>query len=220
MHRRAEWPSGREVPQPGGGIHAPGDDRAAVGAERHRGHKSRMLQDRAQRLAGGGVPQPRRLVRARGGQFPAVGAKRDRLDRVLMEDGPADGPAGRDVPQPRRGAPVPGGDRLAVRAEGHAGHLGRVGEDFLTSTWLLRQAARLSSATCRAGASPPRSPSSAIRAVQAMPRPISSFSKAARPREVEPCQPALRLRQRGLEARPRSPFSSNALLLQVVPPAG
>ncbi len=85
----------------------------------------------------------------------------------------------------------------------------------MTSTWLRRQAARLSSATCRAGAS--RAPVAVLSdsSVQARPRPISPFSKAARPRgEVEPRQAAVRLRQRGLEAAALA-LQLDALLLQV-----
>ncbi len=61
---------------------APGEDRLAVGAERHGEHPVRMLHGLAEWPAGGGVPQPRRLVTAPGEDRLAVRAERRGRDTM------------------------------------------------------------------------------------------------------------------------------------------
>ena len=56
----ADGPAGGGVPEPRRLVPAPGEDRLAVGAERHGGHPGRMRHGLAERPAGGGVPEPRR----------------------------------------------------------------------------------------------------------------------------------------------------------------
>ena len=58
----ADGPAGGGVPQPRRLVPAPGEDRLAVGAERHGMDIAECTSGLAEGPAGGGVPQPRRLV--------------------------------------------------------------------------------------------------------------------------------------------------------------
>ena len=104
---------------------APGEDRLAVGAERHRDH-DRPDAPWAGRWAGRwrrptAAPSCRRLpVRS---VLPS-GLNATRSHRARMLHGWAEGPAGGGVPQPRRLVIAPGEDRLAVRAQCHGRDFG------------------------------------------------------------------------------------------------
>src|SRR5205814_8506166 len=69
-------------------IPAPGEDRLAVGAERHGTHLAGVLEDRVEAPAGGRVPEPRRAVIAAGDDELAVGAEGRIVGRTrVREDG-------------------------------------------------------------------------------------------------------------------------------------
>ena len=108
------------VPEPQCAVATAGENRPAVGAERHRGDPTLMLQE-ADELACGGVPEPRRpCPRIPVRTVLPSGLKASLPHFALVPHRQADGLASGRVPQPRRAVTTAGEDGLAVGAERRA----------------------------------------------------------------------------------------------------
>ena len=116
----AEGPAGGGVPQPRRLVLAPGEDRLAIGAERHERRQRPHAQGRADGPAGGGVPQ-----RAVLSLYPVRMVRPSGLNATETQVAPRHAAVGRSAGRWRRptAAPAPmlaaGEDRLAVGAERH-----------------------------------------------------------------------------------------------------